>query len=224
LVGHLADTFAYRRGAGAPASEAVTSSTMSPNVLVIACGAIAHEVMALKRANGWGHMKVQCLPADLHNRPERITPAVEAKLDQLADKFDQVFVAYADCGTGGLLDALLEERGIERITGAHCYEFFAGAQQFADLSDEEPGTLYLTDFLARNFERLLIRGLGIEKHPELESLYFGNYSRVVYLEQRPNPECEASARAAAERLGLTFEHRRTGFGQLEVSLTHAARV
>ena len=118
---------------------------MSPNVLVIACGAIAHEVMALKRANDWGHMKVQCLPADLHNRPERITPAVEAKLDQLADEFDQVFVAYADCGTGGLLDALLEERGIERIPGAHCYEFFAGAQQFADLSDEEPGTLYLTD-------------------------------------------------------------------------------
>ncbi|MEM7407261.1 MAG: DUF1638 domain-containing protein [Pseudomonadota bacterium] len=199
----------------------MTLQTDSSDVLVIACGAIAHEVTALRRLNDWNHMRVQCLPADLHNRPDLIPAAVDECIARYDGEFQRIFVAYADCGTGGLLDEVLQARGVERIPGAHCYEFFAGASQFLELSDAEPGTFYLTDFLARNFERLILRGLGIEKHPELMSMYFGNYRRVVYLQQRPEVDRMHEARAAADRLGLEFEHRMTGFGTLEVALSQA---
>ena len=194
-------------------------------VLLIACGAISHEVVALMQSHGWGHMTVQCLPADLHNRPERIPEAVRAKVRAARERFAHVFVAYADCGTGGMLDVVCEEEGVERIPGSHCYEFFAGSRVFEQLAEQELGTLYLTDFLARHFDRLMIKGLGLDRHPELESMYFGNYRRLLYLSQVHDPALLGRARAAAERLGLAFEHRHTGYGELEEVLVRVeARV
>ena len=190
--------------------------------LVIACGALAHEIVALQRLNGWSHLEVTCLPAELHNRPEKIPAAVRDKIRQHKARHASIFVAYADCGTGGLLDVVLREEGVERIPGAHCYEFFAGSAVFAELADAEPGTFYLTDFLAWHFERLVMQGLGIDKHPELLPVYFGNYRRLVYLSQLESPERLADARAAAVRLGLAFEHRVTGYGDLEHSLRRAS--
>jgi len=193
-----------------------------PAILVIACGALAHEIVALRRANDWPHMAVQCLPAELHNRPEKIAAAVRDKIAANRGKFASIFVAYADCGTGGALDAVLAQEGVERIPGAHCYEFFAGSQAFAALSDAEPGTFYLTDFLLRHFDRLVIRGLGIDAHPELLPLYFGNYTRLVYLAQREQPGLVEAGQRAADRLGLVFEHRITGYGDLQTSLQQAS--
>jgi hypothetical protein len=192
-------------------------------MLVIACGALAHELLAVIRASGWPHIRVQCLPADLHNRPERITEAVRGKIRAARDRFAHVFVAYGDCGTGGALDRMLAEEGVERIPGAHCYEFLAGSQVFEHLSDEEPGTFYLTDFLLRHFDRIVIRGLGIDRYPNLAAQYFGNYRRLVYLAQQPTAKRIDAARAAAERLGLTFESRHTGLGQLARGLFFAKR-
>ena len=163
--------------------------------LIIACGALAHEITALRRANGWDELDVRCLPAELHNRPERIPAAVRAAIQSARDSYHSIFVAYADCGTGGLLDEVLREEGVERIPGAHCYEFFATAPVFAALAAAEPGTFYLTDFLLRHFERLVIRGLGLDRHPELFSSYFGNYHKLVYLAQAPSFQ-EAVDRAA----------------------------
>jgi hypothetical protein len=187
--------------------------------LVVACGALAREIVALKRANGWTHLDVQCLPAELHNAPKRITMAVRGTIHANRDRYASIFVAYGDCGTGGELDAMLAQEGIERVPGAHCYEMFAGAHAFAALSDDEPGSFYVTDFLLRHFDRLVIRGLGLDRHPELATQYFGNYRRLVYLAQVPSPERIADARAAAARLDLAFDCRRTGYGDLRRSLT-----
>ncbi len=192
-----------------------------PAILVIACGALAHEIVALRRINHWPHMVVQCLPADFHNRPEKIAPAVKAKIEANRDKFASIFVAYADCGTGGRLDAVLQEYGIERIAGAHCYEFFAGGQAFADMADAEPGTFYLTDFLLKHFDRLILHGLGIDKHPELLPIYFGNYTRLIYLAQFEQPGLREAGARAAEQLGLAYEYRVTGYGELQTSLQGA---
>lgn len=193
---------------------------MSASLLVIACGAIARELIQLKKANGWEHMEVQCLPAELHNYPQKIPEQVQAKLAAEQKRFDKVFVAYADCGTGGGLDRLLEPLGIDRLPGAHCYEFFAGSQAFGQLADEEPGTFYLTDFLVRHFDRLVIQGLGLDRHPELRDSYFGNYRRLVYLAQTRSDELEARARACADRLQLDYRLRRTGLGHFEKALAH----
>jgi len=191
--------------------------------LVIACGALAHEVAELKRVNGWSSFDVQCLPPELHNRPERIAPAVQAKIRENRDRYALMFVAYADCGTGGALDQVLLEEGVERIPGAHCYEFFAGSRAFAALADEEPGTFYLTDFLLRHFERLVMQGLGIDAHPELQPVYFGNYKRLVYLAQKPEAGAIEEAIGIAARLGLSFEYRATGYGDMEKSLMRFAK-
>ena len=193
------------------------------SILVIACGALAREIVALKRANRWEAMTVQCLPADLHNTPHKIPDAVRDKITSARTKFAKIFVAYGDCGTGGQLDALLAEEGVERIPGAHCYEFFAGTHQFTALAEAEPGTFYLTDFLARHFDRLVYRGLGLDRHPELAPMYFGNYRRLVYLAQTRNPDLLADAVEAARRLGLTFEYRFTGYGNLDKVLTNVNR-
>jgi hypothetical protein len=192
-----------------------------PASLIIACGALAREIVALRTLNNWPHLVVQCLPAELHNRPEKIPAAVRAKIQAARGRFTSIFVAYADCGTGGLLDAVLEEEGVERIPGAHCYEFFAGSAQFAEMAEAELGTFYLTDFLLRHFERLIIHGLGIDKHPELLPIYFGNYKKLTYLAQVESPEKIAAGRAAAQRLGLEFETRFTGYGELAASLERA---
>ena len=196
---------------------------MPPRTLVIACGALAREITALVRRHGWNAIEVQCLPAIWHNFPERIPGGVREKIRaaRASGEIDRIFVAYADCGTGGALDAVLEAHGAERIPGAHCYEFFAGPRSFAALHEAEPGTLYLTDYLARNFDRLIIGGLGIDRHPELEPMYFGNYRRLVHLAQTRDETLRTAARAAAERLGLEFEHRFTGYGGLEPFLERA---
>ena len=187
-------------------------------VLIIACGALAREIVALVRANRWQHMTVQCLPAEWHNTPDKIPDGVRDKIRAARGRFARIFVAYADCGTGGQLDQVLKEEGVERIPGAHCYEFFAGAKTFAELSDAEPGTFYLTDFLAQHFDRLIYRGLGLDRHPQLMSDYFGNYQKLVYLAQIEEPRLVAKAREAAKYLGLEFEYRFSGYGDLTRAL------
>jgi hypothetical protein len=183
--------------------------------LVIGCGALARELVELTRRAGLPAMDLTCLPASLHNRPERIPGAVQARIRRArAEGYDRIFVAYADCGTGGLLDRVLDAEGIARLEGAHCYEVYAGRAAFAELSEEEPGTFYLTDYLARNFERLVVRGLGLDRHPELLPIYFGNYTRLVYLAQSDDPELTAGAEAAARRIGLAFKRRLVGLGEL----------
>jgi hypothetical protein len=191
--------------------------------LIIGCGALARELVALTRRAGFPEVDLTCLPATLHNRPEQIPAAVRSRIRKArAAGREQLFVAYADCGTGGLLDRVLEEEGVARLEGAHCYEVYAGRAAFAELADAEPGTFYLTDFLARNFDRLVIRGLGLDRHPELLSLYFGNYTRVLYLAQTDDPVLTAAARRGARRLGLRFERRFTGHGELAPAISAAA--
>ncbi|HEX9706264.1 MAG TPA: DUF1638 domain-containing protein [Steroidobacteraceae bacterium] len=187
---------------------------MRPRQLVIACGALAREVAALRRANGWTTLDVVCLPPELHNRPERIAETVREQIRAHRGDYADIFVAYGDCGTRGALDAVLREEGVERIAGAHCYEFFATPAVFAALADAEPGTFYLTDFLLRHFERLVIRGLGIDRHPELLPAYFGNYRRLVYLAQAPKAESTAVAQTIAAQLGLEYRFQSTGYGGL----------
>lgn len=189
-----------------------------PRILVIACGALAREIAALRRANDWTAFEVRCLPAELHNRPERIAPAVRAAIRASRSRYSSIFVAYGDCGTGGQLDAVLAEEGIERLPGAHCYEFFATGPVFAQLADAEPGTFYLTDFLLRHFERLVVKPLGLDRHPELAGEYFRHYRRLVYLAQVERPGAIAAAHAIAQRFGFAFEHRATGYGQLGTRL------
>jgi hypothetical protein len=193
-------------------------ASQGSRLLIIACGALAHEITALRRANGWDELDVRCLPAELHNRPEKIPGAVRALIHASRDRYRSIFVAYGDCGTGGLLDDVLREEGVERIPGAHCYEFFATAPVFAALAEAEPGTFYLTDFLLRHFDRLVIRGLGLDRHPELFPVYFGNYRKLVYLAQAPHAESEEQARAISARMGLEFEIRLTGYGTLGTTL------
>jgi len=181
-----------------------------PEVLLIACGALARELVQLTWQNDWQHLKVQCLPADLHNTPERIPSAVTGMIEAHRDQHEHIFVAYADCGTGGLLDEALLPYGIERLPGAHCYEFFMGAEQFAEFCDDEPGTFYLTDFLVRHFERLVVRGLGLDRHPHLRDEYFRHYRRVMYLAQSYSPELSRKAREHADWLQLEYVEHVTG--------------
>jgi hypothetical protein len=190
----------------------------SGEVLIIGCGALAREIAALRRANQWTGLDVRCLPAELHNRPERIPAAVQAEIRANRDRYRTIFVAYADCGTGGRLDAVLKEDNIERLPGAHCYEFFAGAQTFAALADAEPGTFYLTDFLLKHFDRLVTRGLGLDRHPELACEYFRNYKKLVYLAQNRAPGADEQARRIAQDMGLAYELRDTGYGELGARL------
>ena len=189
----------------------------SRRVLVIACGALARELVALR--NGpMRHIDVTCLPAELHNRPERIPERMRSKIRAHRDEYDEIFCAYGDCGTGGLLDAVLAEEGVRRIAGAHCYAFFAGEVEFDALMDAEPGTFFLTDFLARHFDRLVIAGLGLDRWPELRDDYFRHYRRLVYLAQTDDSALDAAAQAAAVRLGLTFERRYTGLAGFAAAL------
>ena len=190
---------------------------MSPaRPLVLACGALVGDLRAVLAASGIGdHLDVQYLPARLHNRPEQIVPALRPLLEAARASGRPVLVAYADCGTGGHLDALLAEfPGVQRLPGAHCYELFAGTDRFAALQDEALGTFYLTDFLARHFDALVWSGLGLDRHPELRDLYFGNYTRVVLLSQGEDASVVALAETAAHRLGLAFEHVPTGRAEL----------
>ncbi|MFM7272984.1 MAG: DUF1638 domain-containing protein [Gammaproteobacteria bacterium] len=191
---------------------------MGDGVLVLACGAIARELEALRRAGPLAHVTLRCLDAELHNRPERIAPAVDAAIRRHRASYAELFVAYADCGTGGELDRVLDAHGVERLPGAHCYEFLAGSGPFAALAEEEPGTFYLTDFLVRHFERLVKRGLGLDRHPQLMPMYFGNYRRLVYLAQREDEALAEAAKGWADWLGLAYEYRFTGLSPLAEAL------
>lgn len=188
-----------------------------PSVLVIGCGALAKELLDVVAMNQLHNIKVECLPAILHNRPEKIPGAVRERLEN-AREYDDVYVAYGDCGTGGMLDRVLDEFGVERLPGAHCYQFYAGIDSFDIMHDREPATFYLTDYLTRHFDRLIWQGLGLDRHPELLEDYFGNYERVVYLAQQDDPVLTVEARAAADRLGLRYERRLVGYGELERKL------
>ena len=195
----------------------------APPAVVIACAALVREIQALSRANGWSHLQVMALPAELHSRPQLIPPAVQAAIDSARRQGLRVLVAYGDCGTGGRLDALLQAEGVERIPGAHCYEFLSGSTLFEGFQDAEIGTFYVTDFLVRHFQRLVIRGLGLDRRPELAALCFGHYRRLLYLAQTRDPGLQQRARAAAERLGLEYVCHYTGSGELGRTLLNFNR-
>ena len=203
-----------------PASLPETDRQDQPRVLVVGCGALARELVALTK--DLPNVDITCLPATFHNRPGGIPAAVRERIRRRRAGYDRVFVAYADCGTGGLLDPVIAEEGVERLAGAHCYEFYATSPEFAKLVDDEPATFFLTDFLARNFDRLVIKGLGLDRHPELRDQYFGNYQRLVYLAQTDDPALTATARRAARRLGLRYERRKTGYGELATTIAAVA--
>jgi hypothetical protein len=188
-------------------------------VLVLGCGALAREILALIELNGWRHVDLQCLPAILHNHPDRITGAVREAVTRHRAAYDTIFVAYADCGTGGLLEAACAEMGVEMIAGAHCYAFFDGLAAFA--ARDEIDAFYLTDFLTRQFDTFIWRGLKMDRHPQLRDMYFGNYRRLVYRAQTEDPALTAKAETAAEKLGLAFERRFTGYGDLARALEAA---
>ncbi len=193
----------------------------SAPILVITCAAIAREVNEIKKLGQWQQMDLQAITADLHSRPEKIPAAVAERIDRARDRYQHIFVAYGDCGTSGALDRLLEERGVKRLPGAHCYDFLAGRDIYQQLQDDEPGTFYLTDFLAQHFRRLVIEVLGIDRHPELKQIYFGNYTRLVYLAQTDSDELTTLAQAAADELGLRFERVFTGMGEMVPALDAA---
>ena len=192
---------------------------MSERLLVLACGALAREVGAIVQANGWEHVDVRHLPAELHATPRRIPPALEEALEEANGRYDRVFVAYADCGTTGGIDEVCERYGASRLEGAHCYAVYAGLAEWNALQEEEPGTFYLTDFFVRNFDSFVGRPLGLDRYPELIGDIFGNYRRVVYLAQTDDPALHKRAEKCAASLGLTFEWRRTGYGRLAPSLS-----
>jgi hypothetical protein len=187
-------------------------------ILLIACGALAREILNLKKANGWDHMDLTCLPAKLHLYPEKITEAVTEAVAINRASYDEIFVVYADCGTGGLLQTACDDMGVQMVAGPHCYSFFEGNKRFADVSESEFTAFYLTDFLVRQFEAFIIKPMGLHRHPELRDLYFGNYEKLVYQAQTDDPALTEKAKAAAETLGLAFERRFTGYGDLEVTL------
>lgn len=185
-----------------------------PRALFIACGALARELVDLKRLTGWAELTITCLPAHWHNTPQKIVPAVQRKIRAAGARYDSVYVLYGDCGTGGELDRMLEAEGVERIPGPHCYQMFAGTEAFTEMADRDPGRFYLTDYLVRHFDRLIIKGLGLDRYPQLLPEYFGHYTTLVYLAQTADSRLRDKAVTAAERLGLAFEYRHVGFGEL----------
>ena len=192
-------------------------------VLVIACGMIAREVLAVKDALKLDHIDLTCLPADFHYYPDRIPAAMdEAIVEARAAGYRHVFAGYADCGTGGQLDRVLERHGVERVAGPHCFAFYQGLDAFAEVEDADMTTFYMTDFLCRQFDAFFMRPLGLDRHPELAKDFFGNYEKVVYLAQTDDPALDAVAENAARWLGLAYEKRRTGYGDLAPALRKAA--
>ncbi|MCW5706340.1 MAG: DUF1638 domain-containing protein [Shinella sp.] len=202
---------------GSPTGERMNAE----KVRVIACGAIAREVLAIREANGLSHIDLLCLPAIWHAHPEKITPGVEQAIAEArAEGFSRIFVGYADCGTGGLLDRLCEREGVERIAGPHCYSFFAGNEAFA-AKDDDVTSFFLTDFLARQFRAFVIEPLGLDRYPQLKDMYFGNYEKLVYLSQVEDEGLQQKAKEAADYLGLAYEYRFTGYGDLTGELLRA---
>ncbi|HEY7749125.1 MAG TPA: DUF1638 domain-containing protein [Aestuariivirgaceae bacterium] len=204
-------------------SEEFAFTNGKGDVLLIACGALAREIVDLIERNHWSAFDVACLPAKWHNRPELIAPGVREKIRQARGKYKRIFVLYGDCGSGGMLDRMLEEEGVERIDGPHCYAFYSGNENFARTSDDDVTAFFLTDYLARHFDKLIWEGLGLKDHPELLQDYFGNYTKVVYLAQTRDEELAKRAMAGAKKLGLAYEYRYTGYGELEEVMRTRAR-
>jgi hypothetical protein len=205
-----------------PDDQSLTDAGLAPEgrgrVLLLACGALAHEVLALTRANGWDHIDLACLPAILHNHPDRIAPAVAEAVAKHRPDYARIFVLYADCGTGGQLSKICKDMGVEMLEGPHCYSFFEGNSTFAKRAEDEFTAFYLTDFLVRQFDAFVWRPLGLDRHPELRDQYFGHYEKLVYQAQTEDPALDARARDCAARLGLAYERRFTGYGDLGRSL------
>lgn len=199
-----------------------------PKVLILACGALAREIRDVARLHQLNNVTLECLPASLHNRPERIGEALRKRLNRHNGKYQRVLLGYADCGTKGeLLDICREYQNagveMEMMPGAHCYQFFAGQERFDAMHHNDPTAFYLTDYLVKHFERIIMGGLGITDHPELRDLYFGDYTKLIYLAQTDDPVLDEKARAAADRLGLAFERVDTGYGDLESELIDFTR-
>ncbi len=193
-----------------------------PRTLVLACGALINEIQAVRDLNALTNLTIECLPASFHLHPERIPTEMRRRLDRAQGKYDSILLGYADCGTAGALDDICAEYGVSRLDGAHCYEFFAGAERFHALHADDPTVFYLTDFLARHFDRFVMDGLGITKHPQLLDAYFGNYTRLVYLAQTEDPRLDRYAEAAAETLGLRYERISTGYGDMSEQIVEFA--
>ncbi|MBK0329444.1 DUF1638 domain-containing protein [Rhodobacteraceae bacterium F11138] len=190
----------------------------SGRILLIACGALAREILQLKKQGGWDHMDLTCLPAILHNHPDQITRSVEDLILRNRPVYDTIFVVYADCGTGGQLRQACDRLGVEMVAGPHCYSFYEGNDRFASHQAGEATAFYLTDFLARQFDAFIWKPLGLDRHPELLEMYFGNYTKLVYQAQTDDPALTERAKGYADRLGLGFERRLTGFGDLQTTL------
>lgn len=210
----------------APSDAGLTEEGLAPQqagrILLIACGALAHEILALKQANGWAHMDLQCLPAKLHLWPDRIVTAVDEAVRARQGEYERIFVVYADCGTGGQLFEKCKDLGVEMVEGPHCYSFFEGNAVFAKRAEEEFTAFYLTDFLVRQFDAFVWKPMGLDRHPELRDMIFGNYTKLVYQAQLDDPALDAKARDCAARLGLDYERRLTGYGDLAHTLRQVA--
>jgi len=204
-------------------TEQGLDTTGTGRILLIACGALAREILDLKRAGGWDHLDLTCLPAKYHLYPDRITEEVRKAVAKHRADYASIFVVYADCGTGGQLQAACAELGVEMVAGPHCYSFFEGNDRFAELAEEEITTFYLTDFLVRQFEAFIIKPMGLDRHPQLRDMYFGNYTKLVYQAQTDDPALTEKAKAAADQLGLAFERRFTGYGDLATTLAALPR-
>lgn len=191
-------------------------------ILLLACGALAREIIDVITANSWNGFAIQCLPAKWHNTPQFIVPALREKIRANRGRYKKIFVLYGDCGTGGQLDTLLREEGVERIAGPHCYAFFSGNDQFAANADADMTSFYLTDYLARHFDKLIWQGLALDTHPELRDDYFSNYTKLIYLAQVEDAALKSAAQGAASKLGLEFEYRFTGYGELKIDIEKLA--
>ena len=202
--------------------DGLNTGASGGRVLLIACGALAREILALTKANDWSHMDLQCLPANLHLYPDKIPDAVEVVVTKSRAEYDEIFVVYADCGTGGLLQSRCDDLGVQMVAGPHCYSFFEGNDTFADHADTEFTAFYLTDFLVRQFDSFVWKPMGLDRHPQLRDMYFGNYEKLVYLAQTNQPDLDVLAKEAADRLGLAYERRFTGYGELATELQKIA--
>ncbi|MBG1231988.1 DUF1638 domain-containing protein [Aestuariivirga litoralis] len=203
-------------------SDSFSKAGHAAEVLLLACGALAREIVDLVDSNGWKLFDIQCLPAKWHNTPQFIVPALRDKIRANKALYKRIYVVYGDCGTGGQLDAMLKEEGVERIEGPHCYAFYSGNKAFAAREDTEFTCFFLTDYLARHFEKLMWEGLGLDRHPELLKDYFGNYTKLIYLAQTDDKGLQARAEDAARRLGLAYEYRFTGYGELATEMQRLA--
>ncbi len=196
--------------------------TPAPQVLILACGALAREIRDIARLHEFDNVTLECLPASLHNRPTELPDAVRARLENESRPFDRILLGYADCGTAGQLADICAEAGIAMLPGAHCYQFYAGGREFLDMHKDDPTAFYLTDFLVKHFERIIMDGLGIDSHPELRDAYFGNYTKLIYLAQTDDPSLDERARAAADRISLSYERVATAYGDLQPAVAAVA--